>query len=86
MKKILIFILTFLSSLQIYALTAYEGSYDLYAKTKMGNLKIGIASLVLEVNENHFVFNTEATTGSLWKVLYDYSRFEKVLVTRQMVK
>ena len=77
MKKTLIFILTFLSSLQIYALTAYEGSYDLYAKTKMGNLKIGTASLVLEVNENHFVFNTEATTGSLWKVLYDYSRFEK---------
>ena len=58
MKKTLIFILTFLSSLQIYALTAYEGSYDLYAKTKMGNLKIGTASLVLEVNENHFVFNT----------------------------
>jgi hypothetical protein len=77
MKKTLIFILTFLSSLQIYALTAYEGSYDLYAKTKMGNLKIGTASLVLEVNENHFVFNTEATTGSLWKIIYDYSRFEK---------
>jgi hypothetical protein len=77
MKKTLIFILTFLSTLQIYALTAYEGIYDLYAKTKMGNLKIGTASLVLEVNENHFVFNTEATTGSLWKVLYDYSRFEK---------
>ncbi len=77
MKKTFIFILTFLSSLQIYALTAYEGSYDLYAKTKIGNLKIGTASLVLEVNENHFVFNTEATTGSLWKVLYDYSRFEK---------
>ena len=77
MKKTLIFIFAFLSSLQIYALTAYEGSYDLYAKTKMGNLKIGIASLVLEVNENHFVFSTEATTGSLWKVLYDYSRFEK---------
>jgi len=77
MKKTLIFILTFFSSLQIYALTAYEGSYDLYAKTKMGNLKIGIASLVLEVNENHFVFDTAATTGTLWKVLYDYSRFEK---------
>jgi len=77
MKKTLIFILTFLSSLQIYALTPYEGSYDLYAKTKMGNLKIGTASLVLEVNENHFVFNTEATTGPLWKVLYDYSRYEK---------
>ena len=48
-----------------------------FAKTKMGNLNIGTASLVLEVNENHFVFNTEATTGPLWKVLYDYSRFEK---------
>ena len=77
MKKTLIFIFALLSSLQIYALTAYEGSYDLYAKTKMGTLKIGVASLVLEVNENHFVFNTAATTGSLWKVLYDYSRFEK---------
>ena len=77
MKKTLFFILAFLSSLQIYALTAYEGSYDLYANTKMGNIKIGTASLVLEVNENHFVFNTKATTGFLWKVLYDYSRFEK---------
>ena len=77
MKKTLIFILALLTSLQIFALTAYEGSYDLYAKTKMGTLKIGVASLVLEVNENHFVFNTAATTGSLWKVLYDYSRFEK---------
>ena len=79
MKKSLIFILAFLSSMQIYALTAYEGSYDLYAKTKLGNLQIGTASLVLEVNDNHFVFNTEATTGPLWKVLYDYSRFEKSL-------
>ena len=35
------------------------------------------ASLVLEVNENQFVFSTEATTESLLKVLYDYSRFEK---------
>jgi len=69
--------LTFLSSLQIYALTAYEGSYDLYAKTTMGNLKIGTSSLALEVTENQFVFSTEATTGPLWKVLYDYSRFEK---------
>ena len=39
MKKTLIFILAFLSSLQIYALTAYEGSYDLYANTKIGNYK-----------------------------------------------
>ena len=77
MNKTLTFILFSLSSLQIYALTPYEGSYDLYAKTKMGNLKIGNASLVLEVNESHFVFNTEATTGPLWKVLFDYSRFEK---------
>ena len=50
MKKTLIFIFALLSPLQIYALTAYEGSYDLYAKTKMGTLKIGVASLVLEVN------------------------------------
>ena len=79
MKKLFIFIVAFLSSLQIFALTPYEGSYDLYAQTKIGNLKIGTATLVLEVKDNQFSFTTSATTESLWKALYDYSRFEKSL-------
>ena len=43
----------------------------------MGNLKIGTAILNLEVNDNQFEFTTEASTASVWKALYDYSRSEK---------
>ena len=43
----------------------------------MGNLQIGSAVLNLEMNENEFTFTTEAKTESLWKALYDYSRYEK---------
>ena len=44
----------------------------------MGNLKIGTAVLNLSVvNEDQFIFTTEAKTESLWKALYDYSRSEK---------
>ena len=76
MKKIsfLIFIFIFSNSI---ALTPYIGSYELYADTKMGNLKIGTATLNLTLNEDHFIFTTQAKTESLWKALYDYSRSEK---------
>ena len=43
----------------------------------MGNLKIGKATLNLNVIEDQFTFTTEAKTESLWKALYDYSRYEK---------
>jgi len=43
----------------------------------MGNLQIGSAVLNLEMNESEFTFTTEAKTESLWKALYDYSRYEK---------
>ena len=76
MKKIsfLFFIFIFSNSI---ALTPYIGSYELYADTKMGNLKIGTATLNLNVNEEQFIFITQAKTESLWKALYDYSRSEK---------
>ena len=76
MKKIsfLLFIFIFSNSI---ALTPYIGSYELYADTKMGNLKIGTATLNLNVNEEQFIFSTQAKTESLWKALYDYSRSEK---------
>ncbi|MDC0075678.1 DUF3108 domain-containing protein [Candidatus Thioglobus sp.] len=76
MKKIFSLILSFLFSNSL-ALSPYIGSYELYADTKMGNLKIGTAVLNLNVVEDQFTFTTEAKTESLWKALYDYSRSEK---------
>ena len=77
MNKVIFLFIGFLFTVQSFALTSYKGSYDLYAETVMGNLKIGTAILNLEVNDNQFEFTTEARTESLWKALYDYSRSEK---------
>ena len=76
MKKIIFSFLFFIFSNSL-ALSPYIGSYELYAYTKMGNLKIGKATLNLNVIEDQFTFTTEAKTESLWKALYDYSRSEK---------
>ena len=76
MKKIIFSFLFFIFSNSL-ALSPYIGSYELYADTKMGNLKIGKATLNLNVIEDQFTFTTEAKTESLWKALYDYSRSEK---------
>ena len=76
MNKVIFLFFGILFSVQSFALTPYKGSYDLYAKTVMGDLKIGTAILNLEVNNNKFKFTTEARTESLWKSLYDYSRSE----------
>jgi len=77
MNKVIFLFLGLLFSVQSFSLTPYKGSYDLYAETVMGNLKIGTAILNLEINNNQFEFTTEAKTASLWKALYDYSRSEK---------
>jgi len=77
MNKVIFVIISFLLSVQSLALEPYKGSYDLNAQTKMGNLKIGTAKLNLEVINNKFIFTTKASTDSLWKALYDYSRSEK---------
>jgi len=76
MKKIVFLFLSFIYTNSL-ALSPYIGSYELYADTKMGNLKIGTAILNLNVNEDRFIYTTEAKTESLWKALYDYSRSEK---------
>ena len=76
MNKVIFLFLGLFFSVQSFALTPYKGSYDLYAETVMGNLKIGTAILNLEINDNQFEFTTEARTESLWKALYDYSRSE----------
>jgi len=77
MNKVIFLFLGLLISFQSFALTPYKGSYDLYAETLMGNLKIGTAILNLEIKDNQFEFKTKASTASVWKALYDYSRSEK---------
>ena len=79
MKKIITLFLTLFISTHSFSLEPYEGSYELYADTKMGNLKIGSAVLNLKVKDNKFEFTTEAKTESLWKALYNYSRTERSL-------
>jgi hypothetical protein len=77
MNKAIFLFLGLLFSAQTLSITPYKGNYELYAETVMGNLKIGTAILNLEVNDNQFEFTTEASTASVWKALYDFSRFEK---------
>ena len=77
MIKVIFLFLGLIFSAQSFSITPYKGSYDLYAETGMGNLKVGTAILNLEVNNNQFEFTTDAKTESLWKALYDYSRTEK---------
>ncbi len=76
MKKIIFLFLSLIFTNSL-ALSPYIGKYELYADTKMGNLKIGTATLNLSVNDDQFIFTTDAKTESLWKALYDYSRSEK---------
>ena len=77
MNKVIVLFLGLLFSFQSFALASYKGSYDLYAETVMGNLKIGTAILNLKVNNDQFEFTTAAKTASVWKALYDFSRSEK---------
>ena len=77
MKKTFTFILSLFITLQSYALSPYIGEYKLYAKTKLGSLHIGAAQFVLDVYGNKYIYTTEASTSSLLKALYDYSRSEQ---------
>jgi len=77
MKKTFTLILCLFIALQSYALTPYMGEYKLYAKTKLGSLHIGAAHFVLDVDDNKYIYTTEARTSSLLKAIYDYSRSEQ---------
>ena len=77
MKKTFTLIISLFITLQSYALSSYIGEYKLYAKTKLGNLHIGAALFVLDVDDNKYIYTTEANTSSLLKALYDYSRSEQ---------
>ena len=77
MKKTFTLILSLFITLQSYALSPYIGEYKLYAKTKLGSLHIGAAQFVLDVDDNKYIYTTEARTSSLLKAIYDYSRSEQ---------
>ena len=77
MKKTFTLILSLFITLQSYALSSYMGNYKLYAKTKLGSLHIGTAQFVLDVDDNKYIYTTEAHTSSLLKAIYDYSRSEQ---------
>ena len=77
MIKIFTLILSLLITFQSYALSSYIGKYKLYAKTKLGSMHIGAAQFVLDVDDNKYIYTTEANTSSLLKALYDYSRSEQ---------
>ncbi len=77
MKKTFTLILSLFITLQSYALSSYMGEYKLYAKTPLGSLHIGAAQFVLDVDDNKYIYTTEARTSSLLKAIYDYSRSEQ---------
>ncbi|SVC32788.1 uncharacterized protein METZ01_LOCUS285642, partial [marine metagenome] len=63
---------------EIQALTSYEATYNLSVTSDLGKLKIGKASFKLVADNNdEFTFSSVAFTDSIWKTLYDYSRYEK---------
>ena len=77
MNKAIFLFLGLLFSAQSLSITPYKGNYELYAETVMGHLNIGTAILNLKVNDNQFEYTTQASTASVWKALYDFSRSEK---------
>ena len=78
MKKPFYLILCFFIAFEIQALTSYEATYDLSVTSDIGKLKIGDARFKLVIDNNdEFTFSSTAFTDSIWKTLYDYSRYER---------
>ena len=78
MRKPFYLILCFFMAFEIQALTSYEATYDLSVTSDLGKLKIGEARYKLVVDNNdEFTFSSSAFTDSVWKTLYDYSRYER---------
>ena len=78
MKKPFYLILCFFIAFEIQALTSYEATYDLSVTSDLGKLKIGDARFKLVIDNNdEFTFSSTSFTDSIWKTLYDYSRYER---------
>ena len=77
MKKLFYLILCFFITFEIQALTSYEAIYDLNLTSDIGKVKIGNARFKLVTDNNKFTFSSKAFTDSIWKTLYDFSRYER---------
>jgi len=83
MKKPLYLFLCFFIAFEIQALTPYEATYGLSVTSDLGKIQIGKAKYKLVVDDNdEFTFSSEAFTDSIWKSLYNYSRYERSISSK----
>jgi len=73
MKRYFITILIMCFVFPVHAISSYKASYDLYAKTDLGNINLGTAEYELIVSNNTYFFTSNAKTNKMWSALYDYS-------------
>ena len=88
MNKGLILCLGLVCSLSSYALSSYEASYDLYANTVLGSIKVGHADFKLEIDGDRYVYTNKASVNELFQHLFNYSWSEKssgVIVNQQLI-
>ena len=76
MKKYFVVAMMLMFIMPVFALSSYQAQFSLYAETELGALKIGKANFALQVKDDMYVYTSKASTSSLWKTLYDYSRTE----------
>ena len=76
MKKYFVIAMILLFVMPVFALSSYQAKFSLYAETELGALKIGKANFALQAKDDMYVYTSKASTSSLWKTLYDYSRTE----------
>ena len=78
MKTLFYLILCLFIAFEIQALTPYEATYSLSVTSDLGKFKIGNARFRLVTDNNdEFTFSSTSFTDSIWKTLYDYSRYER---------
>ena len=76
MKKWLILAIILTLVMPVFALSSYQAKFSLFAETDLGTFKIGKANFALQAKDDMYVYTSKASTSSLWKTLYDYSRTE----------
>ena len=74
MKKYFIVAIILTLVMPVFALSSYQAKFSLYVETDLGDLKIGKANFALQAKDDMYVYTSKASTSSLWKALYDYSR------------
>ena len=78
MNKIFLLFVFFIFSLNSLAIKPYEATYALNVTSDIGSLKVGSADFKLELSDNNeFTFSSQSYTDSIWKKLYNYTRYEK---------